>query len=54
MKKYIQPELNVCKFSAEDIITTSAVTPSTAEGYSSAVNEVAITENAYVINWPKE
>lgn len=55
MRKYIEPEINICKFSAEDIITTSALSTSSAEGYVSANEAVAIRQSAaYIIDWDKE
>lgn len=52
MRKYTQPEINICKFCAEDIITTSAVLPSNAERYVSASDSVEINQSAaYIIDW---
>lgn len=56
MHKYIKPEITLCKFAAEDIITvSSAVTPSDASGYQSADASATIQTNAaYVVDWTKE
>ena len=55
MRKYTEPEINICKFSAEDIITTSALSTTDVSGYKSADEATAINQSAaYIIDWAKE
>lgn len=50
MKKYTKPEINVCRFDAQDIITESAALPAPATEYkpSDAENFSGAT---YIFDW---
>ena len=50
MKKYTKPEINVCRFDAQDIITESAALPTDASAYkpNTADNFSGAT---YIFDW---
>ena len=54
MHRYIRPEITISSFSVEDIITDSALTPTTAEKYTPANEGVSFADTTYIIEWEKE
>lgn len=51
MKKYIKPEIEMCTFDAQDIITESAAVPVSADGYAPKTEGQSFNQSTYIFNW---
>lgn len=51
MKKYTKPEINVCRFEAQDIITDSALVPTVVSGYKPQSDGAEFKASTYIFDW---
>ena len=51
MKKYIKPEIEMCIFDAQDIITESAAVPVPADAYAPAAEGQSFKQSTYIFDW---